>query len=524
MKKLVAMLLTLCIVAATIMGCSGENNNSGSNNNTPDNSANNSSNENQEDNQTPAEDEAPYEIVMEMLSPGMPQEDTAMIEEAINEITLPAINATVKFREISIADHATQVGLIGTDNDRLDIIFVGYTTNMANLKNQGILLGLGDLLEQYAPEMLEKAGILMQACYVDDDYYCVPGNYYPAEMMAVQADVQTWEEYGIELPEGAEYSYEYIDKLYDAIRATGYEGYLASAGDGIGIRLTGHYPEEFGSGSVGDGGLGILMDMDKDTQIINKYETDEFVQACLKQKELRDNGILVPDSLTNGLTVVDAMRSGQMPGNIGAVNATFIGNNEKITGRKMEGYYFGKATLKGSSIPEYGLGITVTSERPEKAMQLLNLIMTNAELANLMNYGIEGVHYEKVSEHIIRYPDGVDFSNIGYGMQICSYGDLADIYQREPFTEEFYETLDNFSADNAIVSNAFGYVFDTNPVKTQAAAVSAVIKEYLPTLSCGMVDDVEGRIEEFRAALKTAGVDEVIAENQRQFDEWRASK
>ena len=166
----------------------------------------------------------------------------------------------------------------------------------------------------------------------------------------------------------------------------------------------------------------------------------------------------------------------------------------------------------------------MTSERPDKAVQFLNMVMTNPELANLMNYGIEGVHYEKVSEHIIDYPEGVDASNVGYGIQIVSFGDSAEIYQRAPFTEEWYETLDQYSAENAQLSQAFGYVFDSSSVRTQVAAVSSVIGEYNPSLMCGMVEDVEGRVEEFRAALKTAGIDDIIAENQRQFDEWRASK
>ena len=48
--------------------------------------------------------------------------------------------------------------------------------------------------------------------------------------------------------------------------------------------------------------------------------------------------------------------------------------------------------------------------------------------------------------------------------------------------------------------------------------------EYNASLMCGMVEDVEGRIADFNAALKTAGIDEVIAENQRQFDAWRAAR
>ena len=89
---------------------------------------------------------------------------------------------------------------------------------MQDLVSNGLLVGLGDYLEEYAPEMLEKAGVLMDACYVGDDYYCVPGNYYPAMEEAVVYDVAVFDEYNIEIPENPEATYEYENKLFDNIK------------------------------------------------------------------------------------------------------------------------------------------------------------------------------------------------------------------------------------------------------------------------------------------------------------------
>ena len=40
-------------------------------------------------------------------------------------------------------------------------------------------------------------------------------------------------------------------------------------------------------------------------------------------------------------------------------------------------------------------------------MKFLNLLYTNAEVINLIDWGIEGVHYVKNEDGTIRYPDGV---------------------------------------------------------------------------------------------------------------------
>lgn len=510
------MLLMLAMLATLLAGCGGE---------TKDTNSNTGADaQGEADTQQSGEDEEPYEIVIELMVPATAQPDTAMVEEAINAITVPAINCTVKFREITIADHATQLSLLGTDGDKMDIVFVGYTTSMNDLVSNGLLVGLGDLLEEYASEMLEKAGVLMEACKVGDDYYCVPGNYYPAVHTSLTYVTEALEQYQVQIPENPSNTLEYKDAFFDAIKESEFTGYPTTAGDGASVNLTGVNAEKFGASMGTDGIYGVLMDLSSDTEIVNIYETPEYLAECLKRREWNQNGSMVPDSLTSGETFVDGVMAGKVFGSISDTNSTFTLNTKNIVGKEMSEISIGEMYVTGTSIPEYGLGVTVTSERPDKCVQLLNMIMTNAELANLMNYGIEGTHYNKVSEHIIELPEGVDFSNMGYGAQIVSFGDSSEIYHKAPFTEEWYDTVDQYSAENAVVSQAFGYVFDSSSVRTQVAAVSSVVQEYNPGLMCGVQEDVEGRVQEFISALKKAGIEDIIAENQRQFDEWRASK
>lgn len=512
-KRVVSLAVAFTMAASMLAGCGGTGKTGSGGSSDGKGTASNDS-------------EEPYEVVIEMIGSGVSQPDVAEVEAAINEITVPAINCTVKFREIAIADHATQLSLLGNDNDKIDIVFVGYTTSMQDLVSNGLLVGLGDLLNQYAPEMLEKAGVLMDACYVGDDYYCVPGNYYPATVDAITYDTEMCEKYNIKFPDNPSNTIEYVNEFYKTIKDSDFDGYAMTAGDGVSLNLTGKMAtlEKFGSAMGADGVYGVLMDMTKDTNIVNVFASDEYLNEVKMRRQWWEEGYMVPDSLTNGDTLIGAMMARKIIANVYNVNSTFTLQNKSIVGYDQSEIIIGEPTLTGSSIPEYGLGVTVCSERPDKAVQMLNLIMTNPDVANLMNYGIEGKHYVKVSDHIIDYPEGVDYSNTGYGMQIVSFGDSAEIYHRTPFTEQWYEDVKNFGVDAATPSNAFGYVFDTSSVRTQVAAVSSVVAEYNPSLMCGMVEDVEGRVAEFNAALETAGINEIIAENQRQFDEWRASK
>ena len=158
-------------------------------------------------------------------------------------------------------------------------------------------------------------------------------------------------------------------------------------------------------------------------------------------------------------------------------------------------------------------------------MDFLNLLYTNADVANLLSYGIEGVHYEKVSDRIIKYPEGVNAGNVGYSKVFSTFGDTLQIYQFEPVTEEAIDECIEISA-NADKSPILGFSFDPQPVSTQVSNVTNAIAEYLPGLIVGIYekDEIDAQLDKMNEALDAAGMEDIIAEHQRQLDEWLAQQ
>ena len=68
-------------------------------------------------------------------------------------------------------------------------------------------------------------------------------------------------------------------------------------------------------------------------------------------------------------------------------------------------------------------------------------------------------------------------------------------------------------------SKAMGFVFDPANVYDQYAACSATVAEYRDALLYGQVD-VDSAIEKFNEELKENGIDEIIEEMQKQYDEF----
>ena len=69
----------------------------------------------------------------------------------------------------------------------------------------------------------------------------------------------------------------------------------------------------------------------------------------------------------------------------------------------------------------------------------------------------------------------------------------------------------------------FGFIPDSTNVATQVAAINNVYTQYNNSLTYGDVDP-EVYLPEFLKALEEAGINDVMAEYQRQVDEWLANK
>ena len=76
---------------------------------------------------------------------------------------------------------------------------------------------------------------------------------------------------------------------------------------------------------------------------------------------------------------------------------------------------------------------------------------------------------------------------------------------------------------NADTSLAMGFTFDNTEYTAEYAALQNIYDEYAKQILYGFLDPVAGTAE-FNDKLKKAGLDEYIAEKQKQLDAWAASK
>lgn len=175
------------------------------------------------------------------------------------------------------------------------------------------------------------------------------------------------------------------------------------------------------------------------------------------------------------------------------------------------------------------------SEHPKEAVELLNLIQTDKYLRNLLNYGIEDVHWEKVKagsaelEAAEGKPYVYDFKirlkedkAKDYSVPYWVQGGLFNTYVLENEPLDKWAAFKEFN-DASIEAPSFGFDFDLEPVSAEAAAFRTVLDEFGKSLYTGSVDP-DKYLPRLKKKLEAAGIQKVIDEMQRQIDEWKAAK
>lgn len=177
--------------------------------------------------------------------------------------------------------------------------------------------------------------------------------------------------------------------------------------------------------------------------------------------------------------------------------------------------------ISNQGITEYMWGIATNSERPDKAMDFLNFLYSNAEVANILKYGLEGVNYD-----FAEGSDQVVVVNGTYDPLFYYGGDESQMYIKSPAGEDYIEQMQTLE-DEASVSPLCSYMFDDTDFQTESSVISSTIQEYLPRLQNGMCDSEEDTlalVDEFVDRLETAGINDVIAANQEQLDAYLAGQ
>ncbi|WP_152393242.1 ABC transporter substrate-binding protein [Paenibacillus guangzhouensis] len=443
--------------------------------------------------------------------------DMKAVEEEINKITKEKINVSVNLMPINYGAYAQQVNLMLTSNEKLDLIVVGSPFGYSSQVSRGQLLPLDELLEEYGSNIRKALDpVYLNASKVGGKIYGVTPvrDLAAANGFTMRKDLA--DKYGIDASairtlDDVEAALKIIKKNEPNITP------LIPSGVGFSY-LTGY--------SWYDGlnnGFGVLPNYDNELQLVNSYESPEYAALLKRVRGWYEAGYLMKEASTNKSSQIELIKADRAFGYLSKLKPGFDAQESRSIGKEMI-----SATLSSPvSITDDTLnimwGIPRQAENPAASMKFLDLLYGDAELVNLIDWGIEGKHYVKVSDNIIKYPEGVTMLTNGYNLNMSwLFGNQFLAYVFEGEDPEIWQKTKEFN-EQAVKSKAMGFTMDSESVKTEIAAVSNVLSQYYLVLETGAVDP-DKELPKLIEKLKAAGIDKVIAEKQRQLDEWAKSE
>lgn len=458
------------------------------------------------------ETEEPYEITMAFIAFSMPK-DIDLVEQEISKITKEKINATVDLMALSPSAFEQQRNLMLTSGEKLDLVFLNGGV-YSSMVSKGQLLPLNDLLDKHGQGIKEALGPYLNVPQIDGELYAVPTLKEMAKGYGLMMRKDLVDQYQIDVE-----SVKTLDDVEQVLKTIKenepdmYPLYVNIPGTSI---LDNYLTVD----DLSDR-FGVLSDYDE-LNVVNYFEMPEYRALLDRVRKWYEAGYIVKDIATSQASKGEMISSGKAFAYFEPTKPGIALQNTKDVGQEMVVAEVIPPVSTTNTVTNVMFGLAGNSQNPERAMQFLNLLFTDADIVNLIDWGIEGKHYQKVSENVINYPEGVTAENNGYNLnQGWMFGNQLISYVWEGNDPEIWNKMKDFN-DQAIKSVALGFVFNVEPVKTQYVAVKNVIEKYKVGLETGTLDPDE-KYDEFINALKKAGIDEIIAEKQKQLDEWAAS-
>lgn len=462
-------------------------------------------------------DNAPGAYTIKFVYTGAPQKDELLVEAAINDYLKGKLEARIDLIPIDWGQWEDRVNLMIASREKVDIIFTAQWNKHAVNVAKGAFLELTDLLEEHGQGILNTLDpVFLSGSKIDGGNYGVPTNKELAAQGGIIYRKDIAEELGLDM--SAVNSIADLEPIFARVKAMKPDmiPIYMKQGETFNAHYIGNYD------ALGDTSIpGILLKDGDSTVIKPNYETERYVESLRITRDFYKKGYINNDAVTNGTMNMDALTGG----NVFAITSSLKpGKAEEIAMQTglvslLAQKELNAKTISTSETAGSMLGISSTSQQPELAMRWINLLHTDRYLNNLLNHGIEGVHYESAGDGIIRQTDRTEdynpSANWMFGNQF-----LNDVWSTED-----PDKWDKFKAFNegAHLSPGLGFVFDSTPVKAEVAAVVNVDRQYLNALDTGAVD-IDRVLPQYEEKLKAAGIERIIAEKQKQFDDYLAEK
>ena len=463
---------------------------------------------------TPAEEpaEAREHVTLKFYNRVNEQPDQEVVFAAINEYLEEKLNTTVEWGFLG-GTFSDKVSVMINSGEEYDAVWTSnwqndYATNVA----RGAYVDITDMLADFPALYASMPEGFWEATKVNGRIYAVPCQQIAARTPSMVVMTEYADAYGLSR-----------EQQNEMTKALDYEEYLQFCLDNYGAKCGGIEPASVdlycGYELLNGPTSAIAVKIgDPTCTVVNLYATEEYKALCEEMAYLYSKGLVEPICFTDREFMSAELVSGRISMHIGG---TFKPGGEvedsNLSGIEVRHSPNGAPLMTTGAIIATMWGISTTSAHPDRVLEVMELLCTDAYLMNLISYGIEGTHYTVGEDGLAQLAE-----NSGYNHgQSWAMGNTFLTYPLVGMTPTVWEETYDLNA-NAEVSTLIGFTMDITPVELEVTNVSGVYETY-KAVAAGELP-VEETLAEFNAKLEDAGIDTLIAEAQAQVDAFLTNK
>ena len=461
----------------------------------------------------------PYTVTMVLN--GSTQPDEERIEQKINEILEPELNADLDIVVLPWASASQQLQLMLSGDEKIDVFYT-QGTNAVQYMNAGQIVDMSELIDKYGTNIKQIYGEdIAKINQIEGFVYGVPNQIERGSIPAIFMRKDLVEKYNIDTTQIKEPKD--LESVFETVKAGEPDVtmlYSINDGDTPVTRL-------FCGDNLSDNNyLGVLMDQTNSTKLENFFATDWFKDTTTMLYNWYQKGYISQDAGTNTENWRTVCKAGNLFSLFFSYHPGTPVEFESSTGYDFEIVpFYNEPIINSSSYNGVTFSIAQNSENPEKTMEVLDYIYGSSEIMNLLNWGEQDKDYviEDADNGIINFPEGITSDNAGYNLNLgWELPNQFIAYKWTGSDPQLWEKMEEFNG-SAKSSKAVGFLFDSSNCSSEIAALSNIVKQYSGALYSGSGDPDE-LIPELLEALDDAGINEVIQAKQEQLDAFLAAK
>ena len=467
----------------------------------------------------PAEEREVETIVMPYMITMNPCEDREMVVKAINEkLEEKGYPVRVEFTFIDFPSWGQQMNLMLADGS-MDLFNCCFMDSVGTLVNNGALAPIDDLLDQYGQGIRDLLGEYLVCGQVGGVTYGTPklAAYGNAPMIIMNK--RMLDECGINRDDIVD-----LETMTDAFRKI-HEQFpdvtTLSTGPG------GATYDPAGLDYLGSGKPYACIKLEEgsdDLTVFNYYATDEFKELVALTKIWADEGFFRKDAMNYQDSSFTSMHDESSFSTFAGYASEAICDSVYATAipiPNVSAQIAEHAWITTTNVNGMTWCIPALSKHKEAAMIFLNALYTDPDIANVCNYGVEGVHYKVEDNGTAVYvdPETQTATTSGWPAGMGTF--WPNMLICHPFTPDTIQSYQDQLKSNEISlsSPALGFVFDSAPVMDEVAAVNGTIDKYLNAIMLH-VGDSEEMTKKMLEEMDANGLQDIIEEKQGQLNEW----